>query len=335
MSIIYYKSIIDTCQLIEYSLLIVTALNKERIYIFFERKMSMKRKNQHISSICLAAALFSLAVSGTAAAEGGSWTSDETGWRYIMADGTNAAPGWQLIDGVWYWFEDDGRMKNGWLSQGDTWYYLDDSGAMVSGWQTINGKSYYFTESGAMKTGHMEQNGTVYSFHSDGSVEVAKKEKNTGGGAFEIGFYDEACQNLASNLNELKLDSFDGDEDDDYYEDDKKDYDRDASYEISGRLTEIAAHRLAMAREKGYGNGNIPGEGELTDYLKSIQYNSGRRHKEVYIRNVDGADEAEEKFWDLQEDAKKRQDRPDYYSEMGIAHTEVNGNDYYMVIFMK
>ena len=252
-----------------------------------------------------------------------------------MADGTNAAPGWQLIDGVWYWFEDDGRMKTGWLSQGDTWYYLDDSGAMVSGWQTINGKSYYFTESGAMKTGHVEQNGTVYSFHSDGSVDTAKKEKNTGGGAFEIGFYDEACQNLASNLNELKLDSFDGDEDEDYYEDDKKDYDRDASYEISGKLTEIAAHRLAMAREKGYGNGKIPEEGDLTDYLNSIQYNGGRRHMEVYIKNVDGAGEAEEKLLDIQEDAKKRQDRPDYYGGMGIAHTEVNGSDYYMVIFMK
>jgi len=226
-------------------------------------------------------------------------------------------------------------MRTGWLLQGDTWYYLDDSGTMASGWRTIGGKSYYFTESGAMKTGHVEQNGTVYSFHSDGSVDTAKKEKNTGGGAFEIGFYDEACQNLASNLNELKLDSFDGDEDEDYYEDDKKDYDRDASYEISGKLTEIAAHRLAMAREKGYGNGKIPEEGDLTDYLNSIQYNGGRRHMEVYIKNVDGAGEAEEKLLDIQEDAKKRQDRPDYYGGMGIAHTEVNGSDYYMVIFMK
>ena len=296
----------------------------------------MKRNKKHISSICLAAALLSLSVPGTVRAEeSAGWVSDEAGWRYIEADGTGAAPGWKLIDGSWYWFEDSGRMRTGWLLQGDTWYYLDDSGTMASGWRTIGGKSYYFTESGAMKTGHVEQNGTVYSFHSDGSVDTAKKEKNTGGGAFEIGFYDEACQNLASNLNELKLDSFDGDEDEDYYEDDKKDYDRDASYEISGKLTEIAAHRLAMAREKGYGNGKIPEEGDLTDYLNSIQYNGGRRHMEVYIKNVDGAGEAEEKLLDIQEDAKKREDRPDYYGGMGIAHTEVNGSDYYMVIFMK
>lgn len=138
----------------------------------------MKRNKKHISSICLAAALLSLSVPGTVRAEeSAGWVSDEAGWRYIEADGTGAAPGWKLIDGSWYWFEDSGRMRTGWLLQGDTWYYLDDSGTMASGWRTIGGKSYYFTESGAMKTGHVEQNGTVYSFHSDGSVDTAKKEK--------------------------------------------------------------------------------------------------------------------------------------------------------------
>ena len=228
-----------------------------------------------------------------------------------------------------------GAEGGNWVQEGTVWYYMDASGEMAKGWRTINGSSYYFTDSGIMQTGHLTQGETVYTFGADGSVVSARKKKNTGGGSFEIGFYDEACQNLASNLNEMKLDSFDGDESDDYYENDKRDYDRDASYEISGKLTEIAAHRLSMARDKGYGNGNIPGEGNLGDYLKSIGYNSGRRYKEIYIRNVDGADEAEEKIQDIQEDARKRKDRPDYYSEMGIAHTEVNGKDYYMVIFMK
>ena len=41
-----------------------------------------------------------------------------------------------------------------------------------------------------------------------------------------------------------------GDEDEDYYEDDKKDYDRDASYEISGKLTEIAATALHGQRKR-------------------------------------------------------------------------------------
>lgn len=272
------------------------------------------------------------AAAGTA---GYSWVQDGSGWRYADSQGQNISPGWQMIGGKWYWFGEDGWMKTGWLSQDGAWYYLEPSGAMASGWRQIDGAGYYFREDGVMQTGHMTQGETVYTFGTDGRVEAARKKKNTGGGSFEIGFYDEACQNLASNLNEMKLDSFDGDEDEDYYEDEKRDYDRDASYIVSGKLTEIAAHRLSMAREKGYGGGKIPGEGELSDYLKAIGYNSGRRSMEVYIRNADGAGEAEEKILDLQDDAKKRKDRPDYYSEMGIAHTEVNGRDYYMVIFMK
>ena len=257
-------------------------------------------------SVWFTAAVSALAVlgAGTAlAAEGYSWISDASGVRYVNQQGY--------------------------------WYYLDPSGAMAVGWRTIDGTSYYFRESGAMQTGHMTQGETVYAFADSGRVESARKTKNSGGGSFEIGFYDEACQNLASNLNEMKLDSFDGDEDEDYYEDEKRNYDKDASYVISGKLTEIAEHRLEAARDKGYGNGNIPGEGELSDYLKAVGYNSGRRSMEVYIRNADGADEAEEKILDLQEDAKKRKDRPDYYSEMGIAHREDGGRDYYMVIFMR
>lgn len=289
-------------------------------------------------SVWFTAAVSALAVlgAGTAlAAEGYSWISDASGVRYVNQQGQSVSPGWQLIDGKWYWFGEDGLMKTGWLNTEGYWYYLDPSGAMAVGWRTIDGASYYFRESGAMQTGHMTQGETVYAFADSGRVESARKTKNSGGGSFAIGFYDEACQNLASNLNEMKLDSFDGDEDEDYYEDEKRNYDKDASYVISGKLTEIAEHRLEAARDKGYGNGNIPGEGELSDYLKAIGYNSGRRSMEVYIRNADGADEAEEKILDLQEDAKKRKDRPDYYSEMGIAHREDGGRDYYMVIFMR
>lgn len=70
------------------------------------------------------------------------------------------------------------------------------------------------------------------------ALRVPGAEKNTGGGAFPVGFYNTELQALADNLNELKEDSFDGDEEDDYYEDDKKNYDKDASYIISGRCRE-------------------------------------------------------------------------------------------------
>lgn len=320
-----------------------TALNRlekvRRQHMGADRNRKIKtcrKRKRDVIWISLAVPVLALLSAGTAlASEGWGWVQDASGVRYVTQQGQSIPPGWQLIDGSWYWFGEDGLMKTGWLNTGGCWYYLEPSGAMAVGWRTIDGASYYFRESGAMETGHMTQGETVYTFADSGRVESARKTKNSGGGSFEIGFYDEACQNLASNLNEMKLDGFDGDEDEGYYEDEKRNYDKDASYVISGKLTEIAEHRLEAARDKGYGNGKIPGEGELSDYLKAIGYNSGRRSMEVYIRNADGADEAEEKILDLQEDARKRRDRPDYYSEMGIAHREVGGRDYYMVIFMK
>ena len=89
-----------------------------------------------------------------------------------------------------------------------------------------------------------------------------------------------------------------------------------------------------MARTKGYGSGKIPDEGTLSEYLKAIGYNSGRRIMEVYLMNCDGA--AEDKLLrNHNSDEKKRSDRAVYYKEMGLAHEKVNGKDYYMVIFMR
>lgn len=243
---------------------------------------------------------------------------------------------WQQADGIWYLVGEDGMLRTGWQQNDGHWYYLNEAGAMATGWNEIDGKYYFFQESGAMVDGSMKVGETLYTFAPEGHLAYAKRAKNSGGGAFELGFYSQECRELADNLNELKEDAFDGDEDEDYYEDDKVDYDKDASFVISGRLTEIAKHRLEAARTRGYGNGRIPEEGELKDYLKAISYNQGRRSMEVYLRNCDGADEAEAKL--LREhgsEEKKRSDRAVYYKEMGIAHENVNGKDYYMVIFMK
>ena len=57
-------------------------------------------------------------------------------WYYYFADGTKAT-GWQKINGVWYYFDED----DGWMySEGvhhidDEVYYFNKSGAMqASGW---------------------------------------------------------------------------------------------------------------------------------------------------------------------------------------------------------
>lgn len=243
---------------------------------------------------------------------------------------------WQQEAGLWYLLGEDGSRQTGWQQDGGHWYYFDESGVMRTGWNEIDGKYYYFKENGAMADGSMREGETLYTFSPEGYLAYAKRGKNTGGGAFTVGFFDEKRQQLSDNLNELKEEAFDGDEEDDYYEDDKVDYDKDASFIISGRLTEIAEHRLEAARTKGYGNGKIPEEGELSEYLRTIGFHAGRRHMEVYLKNCDDADEAENKL--LREhgnDEKKRSDRAVYYSEVGIAHETVNGKDYYMIIFMK
>lgn len=267
---------------------------------------------------------------------------DETGIRYVDEAGVNMPAGWQQENGRWYWINEEGYAQTRWLSLDGKWYFFDGTGAMVTGWTDVDGRYYFFKSDGAMQEGNMKDGETLYTFSPEGtavpegSLVSAKKEKNTGGGSFTVGFYDEARQQLADNLNELKADDFDGDEDEDYYEDDKKNYDEDASYIISGRLTEIAEHRLSMARMKGYSSEKIPEEGTLNDYLKSINYNSGRRSMEVYLLNCSDADEAESKLLRSHDkDEKERRDRAVYYKELGIAQETVNGKNYYMVIFMR
>lgn len=223
-----------------------------------------------------------------------------------------------------------------WQRLDDHWYYMKEDGSMKTGWDEIGGKYYHFDKGGAMTQGSMTEGETFYSFSPEGSAAYAKQLKNLGGGAFTVGFYSQKCQELADNLNELKKDNFDDDQKPGYYEDDKVDYDKNASYVISGRLTEIAEHRLLLARTRGYGDGNIPGEGKLSDYLKAVNYNPGRRSMEVYLRNCDGADQAEERLLRKHDvDQKKRKDQAVYYTEMGIAHQEADGRDYYMVLFMR
>ena len=46
-------------------------------------------------------------------------------------------------------YGEDGAMLYGKQKCGDNWYYLQDSGNMVIGWQVVDGVNYYFNESGA------------------------------------------------------------------------------------------------------------------------------------------------------------------------------------------
>ena len=227
-------------------------------------------------------------------------------------------------------------MKMGWEQENGTWYYLQGDGAMATGWQNIDGKYYFLKDSGAMEGTTFTKDETQYTINADGSLANAKKKKNTGGGAYTLAFLDADTQAMADSLNELKADAFDGDEEEDYYDDDKKDYDKDASFILNGKLQQIAEHRLAMARSKGYGSSRIPDEGTLDDYLKSIGESTARRHTEIYLINCDDVTHAEEKLLrNHDSDEKKRVDRVIYYKEMGVAHQQVGDKHYYMIILMR
>lgn len=78
-------------------------------------------------------------------------------------------PGWNRIDGDWYYYGKNGKALTGWLQQA-AWYYFDTDGKMVTGLQTIGGQKYYFDKSGVMKTGWQKIDNTWYYFTPSGAA---------------------------------------------------------------------------------------------------------------------------------------------------------------------
>ena len=299
-------------------------------------KAVLGHKIVRLAGIAGVSLLFSASAAQTVLADdAGVWQPVENGYYLVGMDGSYLT-GWQQMGGKWYLLGADGLMKTGWQQENGTWYYLQGDGAMVTGWQNIDGKYYFLKDSGAMEGTTFTKDETQYTINADGSLANAKKKKNTGGGAYTLAFLDADTQAMADSLNELKADAFDWDEEEDYYDDDKKDYDKDASFILNGKLQQIAEHRLAMARSKGYGSSRIPDEGTLDDYLKSIGESTARRHTEIYLINCDDVTQAEEKLLrNHDSDEKKRVDRVIYYKEMGVAHQQVGDKHYYMIILMR
>ena len=299
-------------------------------------KAVLGHKIVRLAGIAGVSLLFSASAAQTVLADdAGVWQPVEDGYYLVGMDGSYLT-GWQQMGGKWYLLGADGLMKTGWEQENGTWYYLQGDGAMATGWQNIDGKYYFLKDSGAMEGTTFTKDETQYTINADGSLANAKKKKNTGGGAYTLAFLDADTQAMADSLNELKADAFDGDEEEDYYDDDKKDYDKDASFILNGKLQQIAEHRLAMARSKGYGSSRIPDEGTLDDYLKSIGESTARRHTEIYLINCDDVTQAEEKLLrNHDSDEKKRVDRVIYYKEMGVAHQQVGDKHYYMIILMR
>lgn len=82
-------------------------------------------------------------------------------------------------DGLYY-YEKTGRVKKAWKKVGDLTYYFGEDGKALSGWQEIDGKTYYFgvedTEVNellrpyVMRTGKHTIEGKDYEFGEDGAL---------------------------------------------------------------------------------------------------------------------------------------------------------------------
>ena len=84
------------------------------------------------------------------------WMQDDHGWWLRFADnsypkgqkrGTSGtAYVWELINGSWWAFDENGYAKIGWLRD-DTfggWFYIDPERGMQTGWVRLGGAWYYF-----------------------------------------------------------------------------------------------------------------------------------------------------------------------------------------------
>jgi hypothetical protein len=154
-------------------------------------------KLKKIIAIAMASTIVSSVMQVSASAE---WLQDgQNNWSWT--ENGNVATGWKEINGAWYNFDSDGKMKTGWVKDTDgKWYNLAPSGEMRTGWvqdsngkwydlalsgemktgwiQTADEKWYFADSSGVMQTGIVEVQGNLYAFDTSGEMLIGKPEVN-------------------------------------------------------------------------------------------------------------------------------------------------------------
>ena len=252
-------------------------------------------------------------------------------------------PGWNESSGRWYWQENDGSIHHGWLTDSGRTYYIDEDGFMVTGWKEIEGDWYYFHLDGAMNLGELMLDNGCYQFSVNGALASASWAPDTGGGAYEAGCYDDAAQELLDLLNEEKKDRYfdvHPDREDEYDGDMHRQYDRYAGFTMNMELNKAAGRRLDAASEHGYTAEAIPGEGTLKEYLKATgSLYRNRTLVELYVRGCQDQWEAFDKIIEMTDrksgSKSSRAYTLEYYRQLGMAHRELDGTHYFMVILMR
>ncbi|MGI5893335.1 MAG: family 10 glycosylhydrolase [Candidatus Merdivicinus sp.] len=103
--------------------------------------------------------------------QSGEWVRYTNGtWNFLISG--KPATGWRMIDGTYYFFDNQGTMKTGWLLHNGSWYYLKSSGAMATGWILDNGSWYYLKNWGGMSVGWQKVGNTWYWMNSSGAMKA-------------------------------------------------------------------------------------------------------------------------------------------------------------------
>ena len=98
------------------------------------------------------------------------WVQSGSNWFFYRNN--NRATGWEFINNVWYFFNQQGVMQTGWVFHNDKWYFLHASGAMATGWVNDGGTWYFMDSDGAMKTGWINVNDTWYFMNPSGAMQT-------------------------------------------------------------------------------------------------------------------------------------------------------------------
>lgn len=106
------------------------------------------------------------------------WFQEGDVWSYRYPNGSLCRNGWTDIDGLWYYFDENGAMLTGWQQIGGVYYYLHSNGQMALGWTKVGEDWYYFrTEAeGQYPSGSMVSSGWrvigayYYYFNQNGSL---------------------------------------------------------------------------------------------------------------------------------------------------------------------
>ncbi len=78
-------------------------------------------------------------------------------------------PGWYLLEGNWYYYDENGTLLTGWHWMQNNWFYFDlTTGKMATGFQEIGGEIYYFhPRLGNMQKSWQQVDGKWYYFHKN------------------------------------------------------------------------------------------------------------------------------------------------------------------------